>query len=375
MTPEKLQSEFRDELRGRAERHCAGHLHQAFLHWFIEAKFGRVDWKFTDDTNDGGIDAVVWCPDDIPTVVVIQSKFTEKIGGQKLGKLAYQELERVAEAFRFGGAKLEELTGRVRDDLKPIYRKVHQQLGSANNWLTKRKAFRLITTSSRNSQAEFDGLPREAFLYADDVLRLYAEYRKVWTPQARDLALSVNDKLCYKDPKRGVTSYPFNAQLTDFRKYLERNDVARLVARNIRYRIKGKVGPEIRKTFERHPHDFWYLHNGLTIICDDFIEKDQVATLTNPSVVNGAQTLFALEASGKKTSSALVAVRVIVRGSKDLPMEDDEWIQRIIQGVNTQNRVRAYEAVPNLNRNRQGEFSRRKLRREFGSRGTRGVGC
>jgi hypothetical protein len=160
---------------------------------------------------------------------------------------------------------------------------------------------------------------------------------------ARDLALSIQDKLCYKDPKRGVTSYLFNARVSDFRKYLDRNDVARLVARNIRYRLKGKIGPEVRKTYEEKPHDFWYLHNGLTLICDDYIEKDQVATLTNPSVVNGAQTLFAIESSSNKVSPALVAVRVIVRGNESRPIEDDEWIQRIIQGVNTQNRVRAYD--------------------------------
>jgi hypothetical protein len=38
-------------------------------------------------------------------------------------------------------------------------------------------------------------------------------------------------------------------------------------------------------------------------------------------------------------SPALVAVRSIVRGTNG-PLEDDEWLQKIIRGVNTQNRVK-----------------------------------
>jgi hypothetical protein len=63
--------------------------------------------------------------------------------------------------------------------------------------------------------------------------------------------------------------------------------------------------------------------------------------LTNPSVVNGAQTLYAISSSTRKRSDALVAVRVVVRGHHRLgDHEDDGWVQKVIRGVNTQNRVR-----------------------------------
>lgn len=215
------------------------------------------------------------------------------------------------------------------------------------NWLKEKKAFRLVTTCDRTSACEFDRIPREHFVYADDILRLYAQYRKGATPKARPLQLSVEDKLCYRDPHRSMVSYLFNARVADFRKYLESNDVARLVARNIRYNLGGRIGRDIRNTYERYPRSFWYVHNGLTIICDDFIEKDQVATLTNPSVVNGAQTLYAIGGSSRKSSPALVTTRVIVRGDAGTEagcaIEDDEWLQKIIRGVNTQNRVRGHD--------------------------------
>src|SRR5262249_27164608 len=41
---------------------------------------------------------------------------------------------------------------------------------------------------------------------------------------------------------------------------------------------------------------------------------------------------------------ALVATRVIVRGRhRNVAQEDDAWIQKIIRGVNTQNKVRAQD--------------------------------
>lgn len=122
---------------------------------------------------------------------------------------------------------------------------------------------------------------------------------------------------------------------------METYDVARVLARNIRYDLGSQVGKGIRKTSEQSPNDFWYFHNGLTIICDDFIERNKEATLVAPSVVNGAQTLYAISASSNKKSSALVPVKVIVRGEADSQsLEDDQWLQNVIRCVNSQNRVR-----------------------------------
>jgi hypothetical protein len=65
-------------------------------------------------------------------------------------------------------------------------------------------------------------------------------------------------------------------------------------------------------------------------------------------VINGAQTLYAISHCQPGLNSAEVCVRAIVRGSKlDAPVEDDDWLQRIIKGVNTQNRVRAFDLRSN----------------------------
>ena len=339
-----LIEEFLEALRERAAQRHKGKLHQAFVDWYIEAEYGGVDWKFTDDTGDGGVDAIVRVSDERPPLVLIQSKFTERIGRGLLGVKAYEEFDNVVDAFRERGDVFEDFIKAVREDARQFYRRAYGALEDVGTWHVEKKAFRLITTCVRRRRCENNLLPDSAYQYGDNILDLYRQFRKGHTPQARDLALRMTDKLPYRDTTRGVTSYLFNAQMADFRRYCETSEVGRLVARNIRYNLAGRVGRHIRETYEEAPHDFWYLHNGITIICDDFIEKNQIATLVNPSVVNGAQTLYAIAGSSRKTSTALVATRVIVRSGRNrVAQEDDEWAQKIIRGVNTQNRVKAQD--------------------------------
>jgi hypothetical protein len=342
ISQELLLGEFLDLLRQRADAKYNGRIHQAFVDWYIDAEFGRVEWRFTDDVSDGGIDAIVWLPDESPCVAIIQSKCAENIGRSMLSSSAYRDFQRVVDAFYFGGETFDEFLSSVRSDARSIYRKAERLMGIANHWNTRKKAFRLITTHKRRPGERIERISRDNIICSDEILGLYDQYRWGGTPRARPLDLKLDGKLQYKDARRQVTSYLFNARLTDFKEYLEHNDVARLVARNIRYKVVGKVGPAIRASYDEVPHDFWYFHNGITIICDEMGENNGVATLVNPSVVNGAQTLYAISESNKRHPSAVVATRVIVRGPDgDQPAEDDDWLQDVIRGVNTQNKVKA----------------------------------
>ena len=143
-----IRSEFLEWLTQQANDNFKGHLHQSFVDWYVEAEFGRhVQWKFTDGPSDGGLDAVVWCPNDWPPVALIQSKFTERIAAVRLGSGAYQDFRRVVEAFRSRGELFEEFLDGVRADAKAHYRRAFDQLCDVNDWRHAKKAFRLITTA------------------------------------------------------------------------------------------------------------------------------------------------------------------------------------------------------------------------------------
>lgn len=343
----RVINEFLDLLRQRAEENFKGKLHQAFLAWYVEAEFGQAQWKFTDDNRDGGIDAVVWRPRERPPLVIIQSKFAQDILGRTLDRGAYEAFKQLVIAFRDKGYAFNQLLESVRDDLRPTYRKALDELASVKHWAAEKRAFRIITTCRARPKAEFDLIPRDGFVYGNALLRLYEQYRTGYTPRAKPLELRIDDKLTYQDQQRDTRSYLFNARLSDIRDYLETTDPARLVARNVRYNLGGRIAREIRKTYEQQPDDFWYFHNGLTIVCDEMPEVGGHARLINPSVINGAQTLYAINASRKRRSSALISVRVIIRDPERGPHEDDRWLQKVIRNVNTQNRVHRYDLRSN----------------------------
>src|SRR2546425_699875 len=90
MNEKALIGEFLDEIEERAASRFKGKLHQAFVEWYVEAEYGKPSWDFTDDAGDGGIDAVVWRPEDNPPVVIIQSKFTENVSAAVLPSSAHR---------------------------------------------------------------------------------------------------------------------------------------------------------------------------------------------------------------------------------------------------------------------------------------------
>src|SRR5262245_8771430 len=102
MSQNLLVEEFLDAIRERADAEFNGKLQQAFVAWYVEAEFGKVKWHFTDDAGDGGIDAVVWLDGQAPSVVIIQSKFTERVGRGLLSQKAYSDFDTVVDAFRYG---------------------------------------------------------------------------------------------------------------------------------------------------------------------------------------------------------------------------------------------------------------------------------
>ena len=64
-----------------------------------------------------------------------------------------------------------------------------------------------------------------------------------------------------------------------------------LFAQNLRYYVKNtKIDDNIINSITEKPDLFWYLNNGVIIICDDYIIDDNEILLSNFSIINGGQT-------------------------------------------------------------------------------------
>jgi len=140
----------------------------------------------------------------------------------------------------------------------------------------------------------------------------------------------IQDKLSYRDGKRGVTSYLFNAACLTSESTLD--DTMWLDSWHETFdTILVANRPEIRRTFETKPQDFCTY-----ITIDDhlrrFHREGQIATLINPSVVNGAQTLYAVSSSARKIPALSSHQSNCARSAHVGPVEDDLWLQTVIRG-------------------------------------------
>jgi hypothetical protein len=196
--------------------------------------------------------------------------------------------------------------------------------------------------------------------YTSDNLRLYELSLEGATPPAAPLELGFTEHFIVDDTENKIKSYVAQAFLKDFIHYIEHNPEFRVLARNVRSELKDKIAKEIKlkikKTYQKHPWEFWYSHNGITIVCDKASIKGKKFYLVGPYIINGAQTIHALRGLQKREPKAKVSVRVI-----EIPSEGEnikKFINSIILRTNQQNRMYAYDLRAN-------DTTRVKLANEF----------
>ncbi len=127
----------------------------------------------------------------------------------------------------------------------------------------------------------------------------------------------------------------------------------RIFEKNIRSFLSStEINQGIVQTLLSEPDNFWYLNNGLTILCDT-IKKKQIGgtnndigffECTNVSIVNGAQTVGAIATVNTKSSTSLNNVVVMVRfiSLENCP---DGFASRITRATNTQNRIESRDFI------------------------------
>ncbi|QKG25581.1 AIPR family protein [Actinomadura verrucosospora] len=123
-----------------------------------------------------------------------------------------------------------------------------------------------------------------------------------------------------------------------------------LTSRNIRDALDiSDVNEKIRSTLVREPEVFWYLSNGITLICERARKHGKGAPMTGgaagfrlegASVINGAQTVSAIYRAVQQKPGKAALGRVLVRiiSLDDAP---EDFGDRITLAANTQNPTEA----------------------------------
>jgi hypothetical protein len=336
--------DFLEELK-----HVDPDLNKALLKWYIVAKFGDVKYTITDGPKDGGIDAVIKLDD---VLYVLQSKFKNTIFiGRKpppLPPSIYSEFDKLPEFFKDDNS-LRDFLKTVTPSLHLVYREIGSAVQQKKNVILY---FITLYDRSKIGEGRLKNTDPENFQYYQKILGLFELSLEGGTPPPlKPLQLPFTESFTAYDHNKNITTYILQAPMSAFIEYAAEDREFRILARNVRTDLRSRINEDIRKTFINSPDEFWYSHNGVTIVCDKAIittrrgKVGKVIRINEPSVINGAQTLHALKEVQRHNPNALVLVRVIVipseiRGGKDL-------INSIIFRTNQQNKMFAYDLRAN----------------------------
>lgn len=332
----------------------------AFLRFAHQLLTGRSLHAFDDDdVVDGGqdkqIDAVTIDSDDSAADVwIVQAKNSSSFSSNALIQLG-NGLRWLLEAPR---KELDSLDNQPFKDKIIEFRGVRSELGPAN--LRLHVAF-VAAGSTENLSKEFEqelgairGRYSDEDLFDSFDVRAYGHDELNELLRARDRrakSIDADLKIRYDVNKPSVINYRAD-DLRGFVCTVSAQEVARLVNEddhgsvfdlNLRKFLggRGAVNKDIMETCTspESAHEFWFLNNGITIVCDGFDPNldpdDPRVKLTNLQIVNGCQTattLAAAQAEGKLRPDVRVMARIYETPKSGL-------VDKIVLTTNNQNRI------------------------------------
>ena len=119
-----------------------------------------------------------------------------------------------------------------------------------------------------------------------------------------------------------------------------------LLAMNLRYHITGKnVDNQITNSILNDYENFWYLNNGIIIVCKDFNIIGNELRLSNFSIVNGGQTTFLIGTTDFYHDFYLTCKVVKTKYHDDY--KNNEFIAKVAEASNTQKPINAKDLISN----------------------------
>ena len=306
----------------------------------IEDCWYDISSSITDGTNDGGMDFVYFDEDD-SKLILGQNKYTS------------QEPEQIASEIRKMLKTLNDFekqrTGNYHDKLKKILQNELDRLGEDNegniqiifssiNNFDEYKVMGKIKVEEQNSVEEviyntLDKIEAKITMIHDDIEKV--SEAKIEIDKAKNWLKYSND-----DMEGIFVNVSSSSIIKLFNKYKDKG----LFDLNLRKYIKHKVVDDsIKETLDDYREEFWFLNNGLTIACEDFIEDGNKIKLYDFSIVNGGQTTNLIGSyKGNNDKEFFIPCKIVKKNNMD-----DAFFSKIAEATNSQKPIQPKDLKSN----------------------------
>lgn len=306
-----------------------------------------------DGGNDGGVDILLSDPNSESSDLIIgQSKFYEEISREEV----FNALKKMTE---FYNDMIDSSYGNINGRVQSRFMRLNSEIGEES------KVHFVLYTSALKKQIKPNQIiekirertcfPREQIhkpssyefhiLFANDILEEIkeAESQRPIVEAGKITIDFANNVLWYNEKESAVVNV---SALSIKQLYAQHNTT--LLARNLRYHVKGDIDRAIRETIENDPEDFWYKNNGITIICDDFKVDGREVKLKNFSIVNGGQTTYMIHKNDKvRSGSDFYLPCKIIKVIGETEDEKNIFILEIAKATNSQKAIKSIDLKAN----------------------------
>ena len=297
-----------------------------------------------DGGEDNGVDGIAILPDE-SKIILVQAKWSEsgKGGAEAADMLKFREGVNDLLSMRWHkfnakvNARVHELQAvLMKTDIKVDIVFAHMGTGALADAVgTIMTDFVADQNDSVSDSLSF------SYLGQAQLHRLLVEEQQAGDI---DLSVSLSDWGSIDGPPRALYGH---VQGSDVARWLTTNG-QQLLAKNVRVFLgDSEVNKSVKETALTTPEQFWYLNNGITVLCKSY-EKVLAGggdrrlgsfSVKGASVVNGAQTVGSLASlSLGPDAGKLDDVRVTVRFIS-LDEADEDFGNRVTRATNTQNRI------------------------------------
>ena len=179
--------------------------------------------------------------------------------------------------------------------------------------------------------------------FGDDVKAVIESNRAPfdWVEQGKVILDEPNNFLKYEDH-----SIVCNISAKSLKKLWEAEGNRGLLAMNLRYYIKAaKIDDKIENSIMYDGKDFWYLNNGIIIVCNDFKVKDNEIHLYQFSIVNGGQTTRMIGTT-PFDDDFFISCKII-KNTFETNQDKNEFISKVAEASNTQKPIKAKDIIAN----------------------------
>lgn len=141
-------------------------------------------------------------------------------------------------------------------------------------------------------------------------------------------------------------SFVCNVSAKSLKRLWQKEGQKGLLAMNLRYYIKSKnIDNKIENSIMFNYNDFWYLNNGIIIVCDNFNFVGNELRLEHFSIVNGGQTTRMIGEIPFENDFYICCK--VIKNIFETSNDKNQFIANIAEATNTQKPIKAKDIIAN----------------------------